>query len=73
MSAHETFQTPTPTCPFCGYAMTSDDMVEADLDLFALAPDEGCETLTCPSCDLEFWVRGGYVPHYTSAPSEEHL
>jgi len=34
---------------------------------------EGSTTVKCPLCDAEYWVKGGYVPHYTSAFSEEEL
>jgi hypothetical protein len=42
-------------------------------DLFGLAPDEGSAAITCPACDQEYWVKGGYQPHYTSALAEELL
>lgn len=69
----ETFQQRTPTCPHCGYAMDDDDMVDADDDLFAAAVDEQRLPATCPSCDAQYWLLGGYRPHYTTAFSEEEL
>lgn len=70
----DTFEQPRPVCPHCGHAFTTDDMLDAgDVDLFALAPREDREAITCPSCDKEFWVKGGYEPHYTSAFAEEDL
>lgn len=72
----DTHQQPTPTCPHCGHVMDHDDMlstVNPGVDLFALAPQEGTECITCPRCDQDFWVKGGYRPHYTTAFSEEEL
>ena len=45
----------------------------SDADLFAAAPYENHVCVTCPACDLQYWVRGGYTPHYTSAVAEEYL
>lgn len=75
MSSHDTFQKDHPTCPHCGYELDHDDMVSGfgEVDLYALAPDEGSTTITCPQCDQEYAVRGGYRPHYTSAFSEDEL
>jgi uncharacterized protein with PIN domain len=72
---HPTFERPTPTCPHCGYQMDSDDMLSTQkgIDVFAMAPNETTELLTCPSCDKEYWVQGGYYPTYTSAIAEELL
>ena len=72
----DTHQQPTPTCPHCGHAMDHDDMlstVNPGVDLFALAPREDTECITCPSCDQDYWVHGGYRPHYTTAFSQEEL
>lgn len=67
-------KTPTPTCPHCGHAMTIDDMLDCQQpDLFALAPMEEKACITCPVCDLEYWVQGGYTTHYTTAFAEELL
>ncbi len=63
----------TPTCPHCGHAQDTDDMLLSKTDLFALAPAEESACIVCPACDQEFWVKGGYTPHYTSAFSEEEL
>ena len=38
-----------------------------------LDTNEGREAMTCPACDQEFWVQGGYIPHYTTAFAEELL
>lgn len=67
------FQAPAPTCPHCGHALNSDEMNEQKADLWAAAQHEFSECVKCPVCDLEYWVKGGYVPHYTSAFSEEEL
>lgn len=71
------FKQPTPTRPHCDHAMDNDEMLygkpTCDEDLFALAPDEGRAVITCPAYDQEYWVQGGYQPHYTSAPAEELL
>ena len=68
---------PTPTCPHCGHAMDAEEMQygppTCSEDLFALAPNEERAAITCPACDLEYWVKGGYQPHYTSALAEELL
>lgn len=73
-SMADTFQTDRPTCPNCGYMLTHDDMIDSqDDDLFAIAPNEERAAIKCPQCDAEFWVKGGYTPHYTSAFAEEEL
>lgn len=65
---------PRPTCPACGYQMTVDDMTAQDeTDLFALATSEERDCVACPKCDIHYWVKGGYVPTYTSAFAEEEL
>lgn len=75
MTSH--FQQPTPTCPHCDHAMDTDEMQygspTCSEDLFGLASDEGSAAITCPACDQEYWVKGGYRPHYTSALAEELL
>lgn len=75
MEKHDTFQQPMPTCPGCGYALDHDDMSSGfgDDDLYALAPDEGTTSVTCPQCDNSYWVRGGYKPTYTSSFDEDEL
>lgn len=69
----DTFQQRTPTCPHCGYAMDVDDMVDMAEDVFAAAVEEQRLPVTCPSCDAQYWLKGGYSPHYTTAFSEEEL
>lgn len=61
------------TCPHCQHKLDTDEMLALDFDAFALAPNEGREAMTCPACDQEFWVQGGYIPHYTTAFAEELL
>ncbi len=76
MSKHDTFQTPHPTCPHCGYELNNDDMMDgsiSDDDLYAIVPDEGSATVNCPQCYAEYAVQGGYRPHYTSAFSLDEL
>lgn len=75
MTTHDTYQTAHPKCPHCGYELDDDDMLShlTDEDLYALAPDEGSTALKCPQCDMEYAVRGGYQPHYTSAFSLDEL
>ncbi len=77
MTAPSTFQRPHPTCPHCGHEMDTDEMLygapTCSEDLFSLAPEEGKTTIECPRCDKEYWVQGGYQPHYTSAFAEEEL
>lgn len=53
--------------------MTPDDMVDNPYPLYDLAHNEGCTTANCPSCDLTFWVQGGYSPHFSTAFAEELL
>lgn len=72
-----TYETDRPTCPHCGHMLDTDEMnyghPTCDEDLWALAPGEGTAVVECPACDQQYWVRGGYRPHYTSAFSEEEL
>ena len=64
----------TPVCPHCQHEMDTDEMLsEIGVDLFALAPREEMAVIQCPLCDQEFWVKGGYVPKYETAFSEEEL
>lgn len=63
----------TIICPHCQHELDTDEMLALDFDAFALAPAEGCEAMTCPVCDREFWVQGGYIPDYTTAVAEELL
>lgn len=70
---HDTYRTPTPVCPHCGHELDTEEMLACREDLFALAPDEGETELTCPACDAEFVVQGGYTPHYTTAFASELL
>lgn len=69
--------TTTPKCPHCGHEMDTDEMCygkpTCDADLFALAPNEDRAVIECPACDKQYWVQGGYTPHYISAFSEEDL
>jgi len=71
----DTFQRSRPTCPHCGHMMTTDEMVDydGDEDLFAMAPDEHTDSIECPRCKRDYWVRGGFKPHYTSAATEDEL
>ena len=63
-----------PTCPHCNHSMTTDEMVDyGEIDLFALAPDEGLEEVTCPACDKTYWLQGAYSPRYHSAIDEDDL
>jgi len=57
---------PVPTCPCCGYAMTTEQMLAHEEDLFAIAPNEAQANIECPACDALYVVQGGYVPQYTS-------
>lgn len=69
-----TVQRPGPTCPGCGHEMDDEDMLSChDADLFDLAQEEGTACIMCPICDAEYWVQGGYMPHYTSAFCEDQL
>jgi len=69
------YKQPTPVCPHCGHVMTSGEMNcdFSDSDLFVLAPNEDTAVIKCPICDTEYWVRGGFNPHYTTGFSEEEL
>jgi hypothetical protein len=62
-----------PTCPHCAHMLNADEMSCSGSDLWAIAPDEDSAVVECPICDKEYWVKGGYTPHYTSAFSEEEL
>lgn len=69
-----THKQPTPVCPHCGHDFTTDEMTDVhDVDLFAIAHLEDTDVIQCPHCDKDFWVKGGYTPHYTSAFAEELL
>ena len=72
---YSTHEQDRPTCPHCGYALNDDDMGSGfcEISLWNMAPQEDTATVTCPQCDKEYWVRGGYRPHYTSAFAEELL
>ena len=76
MEQHETFQRRAPTCPHCGHELNDDEMQmseASDADLYALPPNEEGAAITCPACDEEYWVEGGYAPYYTSAFAEDEL
>jgi hypothetical protein len=62
-----------PTCPTCNYEMTHDDATGLDVDLYALAPDEGRTEIECPSCGVTYYCQGAYVPTYTTALDEDQL
>lgn len=53
--------------------MDHDDMVDAAEDVFAAAVNEQRLPVTCLLCDAQYWLQGGYSPHYTTAFSEEEL
>lgn len=69
------FETPHPVCPHCFHAFDADDMNSgfSEDDLWALAPQEGRTSATCPQCDQVFWIQGSYKPTYTTAFAEEDL
>lgn len=73
--ASTTYRTPTPVCPHCGYAMDHEDMnsCESSEYLPDIAPTEQTASAQCPICEANFWIRGGYTPHYTTAFAEEEL
>ena len=73
LTTYDTYQTPYPTCPHCGYELNDDDMLAAEDDLYALAPNEDSTVVQCPQCDKEYAVQGSYRPHYTSAFSLDEL
>ncbi len=77
MNEHRTFERAGPTCPHCGHEMTEEEMSygepTCEADLFALAQSEERAVIECPVCDKQYWVQGGYKPHYTSAFAEEEL
>ena len=69
----QTFRQCYPVCPHCGHELDDDEMIHQDVDLYALAPMEDSACIQCPLCDLEYWVKGGYQPHYTTAFVEDEL
>ena len=73
LTTHDTHHTLHPACPHCGYELNDDDMLASSEDLYALAPNEESAVVTCPQCDKEYAVQGGYRPHYTSAFSLDEL
>lgn len=58
-------------CPHCQYPLDDDDMMQADCDLWAIAPNQEDAEVDCPSCKQRFWVRGGYKPEYEMFKTEE--
>jgi hypothetical protein len=60
-------------CPNCEHEFSNDDMQEFDVDLYAIAPNEGLEDLVCPCCSVNFFVSGTYTPIYTTALSRDEL
>lgn len=62
-----------PTCPTCDHEVTTDEAHGMDVDLWALAPDEGRAEIVCPSCGVTYHVQGSYVPTYTTALDEDAL
>lgn len=68
-------QKPTLTvaCAHCSHAYTHDEMHEGDVDLWVLAINEETAALQCPVCDMHFFVKGSYIPQYTSAFAQELL
>lgn len=67
-----TFRTTSPMCPDCGHAMTTEEMLGNEVDLFALAPNEGRTEIVCPNvtCGSHYHCQGSYRPEYTSAMDE---
>jgi uncharacterized protein with PIN domain len=47
--------------------------IDCEANLFSLAHNEERAAIECPVCDKEYWVQGGWKPHYTSAFAEEEL
>ena len=60
-------------CPHCDHEFNDDEMMSQKDDLFAIAPNEEYADLTCPICDKDFVVRGGYEPKYTTAFTSEEI
>ncbi|WP_066338442.1 hypothetical protein [Azohydromonas lata] len=74
-----TFEVSAPTCPHCAHEISLGEVLalkrEGGADLFALARNEGIAEIACssPSCGKTYWLKGGYLPHYTSAMTEDEL
>jgi hypothetical protein len=62
-----------PTCPHCMHEMSTDEMVDHEVDLFGMAVDESAAEIDCPSCAEPYWVRGGYTPHYSSSTTADGI
>lgn len=60
-----------PKCPHCQHTMNDDEMNAADIDLWAIAPNEEEADITCPRCDELYLCRGGYLPTYESTTNPE--
>lgn len=56
-----------PVCPHCGHKLTDDEVHASGVDVWALAPDEGEGELDCPACGKHYFIRGFYVPEYTTS------
>ena len=73
MAKHK--KTNTPVCPHCYHAMKPDEMINSDVAIFDIAPREESlnDPIVCPACGEEFWVAGGYEPHYTTGLTENEV
>jgi len=60
-------------CPHCKMEYSDDDMYYSKHDLYSVARDEDEVEETCTYCKEIFWIRGGYLPLYTIAKTEEGL
>ena len=58
-------------CPHCGYGFDDDDMLRANDDLFAIAPNEEDADVDCPDCKKSFYVRGSYRAEYETFKCED--
>jgi hypothetical protein len=78
----DTRRQPTPVCPSCGHALTTNelsgilsDLEGAPVDLVRLAPDEKFAQIACPvsECCTPYWISGGYVPLYASGLTRDDV
>lgn len=69
------YEAKTVICPHCDHEFSTEDMCSADADdsLWDIAAREADAGVKCVSCFQSFVVQGGYIPHWTSAKTEEEL
>lgn len=68
-----TINTQKPVCPHCGHEYTHDEISDCPTDIYGIAHSEDTAIIECPVCDTEFWVKGNWVPKFSTAVAKELL